>query len=168
MHERIRSTTHAPHVRTLNHIHDGLVQLFAQIHVEKPGTRLGYVAGIITSDGPEKIWENIDHLEQHTHRLRAEHSWPIFSATDVFSRELFDRLDVGVAHPQEYQHFWRNVLGSGYVTDIFMTPRWEISKGAIDEFETATRLGLTTHFVDTAAHEPALHHVHSRSDTPQV
>src|SRR3990167_1936785 len=147
MHERIRSTTHAPHVRTLNHVHDGLMKLFAQAHAENPGMRLGYVAGIITSDGPDKIWANIARLEQHTIQIRAEHAFPIFSATDVFSRQLYDRLKEGVVAEREYQHFWRQLQESGYITDLFLTPRWEVSKGAVDEYETAKRLDVTIHFV---------------------
>lgn len=156
MRERIRIASHAPHVRTLDHIHDGLVELFREIHAELPGTRLGYVAGIITSDGPKKLWDNIARLERYTDRVREAEGFPVFSATDVFSKELFDRLDVGAVSEKEYQPFWRNVLGCGYVTDIFLTPRWEESRGATDEWRTATKLGLTIHYVHGAAVAPAV------------
>ena len=44
--------------------------------------------------------------------------------------------------------FWREVLELGKVTDIFMTPRWEQSEGATDEYNTAQRLGIQIHIVD--------------------
>lgn len=46
--------------------------------------------------------------------------------------------------------FWRDILESGHVTDIFMTPRWEQSKGAIDEHEAAKQLGIKIHYMNNS------------------
>lgn len=43
--------------------------------------------------------------------------------------------------------FWREIFKSGHVTDVFMTPRWEKSKGAVDEYKTAQKIGLTIHYL---------------------
>ncbi len=36
----------------------------------------------------------------------------------------------------------------GYITDIFMTPRWEHSEGARDEHKNAIKAGMTIHYVE--------------------
>ncbi len=112
--------------------------------------KLGYVAGMITSDGPEHIARNIKRLALFTETLRRMHGFPVFSATDIFDSGVYARLGVDLLDPKarqaEFQRFWRSVLETGQVTDIFMTPRWDLSEGAIDEHETAKKLGLTIHF----------------------
>lgn len=112
--------------------------------------RLGYVAGMITSDGPEHIARNVERLALFTKTLRGMHAFPVFSATDIFNQAVYARLRVDLFRPEareaEFKEFWRSILKQGQVTDIFMTPRWELSEGATDEHQTAQRLGLAIHF----------------------
>jgi hypothetical protein len=62
---------------------------------------------------------------------------------------MFDMIEemelVYEVREQHFQNFWRGILGSGHVTDIFLTPRWKESRGATDEFQTATTLGIEVH-----------------------
>ncbi|MBI4054151.1 MAG: hypothetical protein HY397_02360 [Candidatus Doudnabacteria bacterium] len=109
--------------------------------------RLGYVAGIISSDGPDRIQENLQRLDYYTRRLQSRHDFPLVSATEVFPPELLERLRASGHGKDQFIVFWRKVLGSGHVTDIFMTPRWEYSLGAQDEHKVARALGLRFHYV---------------------
>lgn len=113
--------------------------------------RLGYVAGIISSDGIEHMQKNIDILARHTERIKEQYGFPMFSAVDVFGNGVYQKLEdfnkeEHLRH-KSFIEFWRKILSSGHVTDIFMTPRWKESKGATDEHETAKKLGLTIHYI---------------------
>lgn len=132
---------------TINGVRDAVIGVFEQVKDEND-PRMGYVSGIITSDGPEHQDRNIRILAEYTDRIRGLHPFPIFSATDVFNDEVFDRINATSLPVQSWFDFWRDVLNSGYVTDIFMTPRWEKSSGARDELETAEKLGLKVHYVE--------------------
>lgn len=131
---------------TLVEVREGLLRAFVQEKQGKDGLRIGYVAGIITSDGPDRIEENIQRLEEHTQRIREKENILIFSAVDVFDEELFARLKAHTLPSDSWWIFWREVLGSGHVTDIYMTPRWQESTGARDEHKTAVRLGIAIHY----------------------
>lgn len=136
---------------TLAAVRDKVIALFRETKKRTGSDRIGYVAGIINSDGPDRVEENRRILAEHTERVRQQEDFPIFSATDIFTKELFEKLEEvklsGQEKTQAFLQFWREILGSGNVTDIFMTPRWEQSLGARDEHETATRLGITIHYV---------------------
>lgn len=110
--------------------------------------RLGYAAGVITSDGPEKINENRRILLSLTQELRMKNPYPIFCAVDVFTDELLENINWHTLHSDHFVTFWRNILGSGFITDIYMTPRWQISNGAKDEYEIAKKEGLTIHYLE--------------------
>ncbi len=115
-------------------------------------TRIGYVAGIITSDGPEYFQANRKRLADYVKKLRKIHKFPMFSAIDVFSSEVYERLKEWklpfAEREMKVRSFWRKILKSGHVTDIFMTPRWEKSKGASDEHRTAKKIGLKIHYIE--------------------
>lgn len=134
--EQVRQAT------TLAEVGEGLLRVLVQ---EK---QVGYVAGIITSDGPEHIKDNIRRLGEWTERIREREGKPTFSAVDVFDDALFARLNASALPQDSWWIFWRGVLGSGYVTDIYMTPRWQESTGARDEHETALKLGITIHYLE--------------------
>jgi len=114
--------------------------------------RVGYVSGIISSDGDEKILENTNRLENYTNDIRKIHKFPIFNPPDVFSNDLCARLQEIKLPKKEREEkfivFWREILTSGHVTDIFMTPRWRESRGAQDEHKTALRVGIRIHYVN--------------------
>lgn len=102
--------------------------------------RMGYVAGVITSDGPGLVQRNVEMLKKYTERVRLAQSFPVFSSTDVFGETgLWERLAAKNYSYQDWVLFWRKVLGRGKITDIFMAPSWERSVGARDEWETAKK-----------------------------
>lgn len=110
--------------------------------------RIGYVSGIISSDGPDKIQENIERLKKYTDFVRASHKFPVFSATDIFTKQVYEvcNREREILN-SEFIEFWRNLLETGFVTDLFMTPRWDESEGATDEHLIAEHLGLNIHYV---------------------
>jgi hypothetical protein len=137
-------------VTSFSEIHQEITKLFAHTRKNHPSNRIGYVSGIISSDGPEHMDRNIKILKEYTEKLRDTHDFPIFSATDVFSDEIFGRLGHFTSHrrmQEEFMQFWRDIFDSGHITDIFMTPRWEKSEGAKDELETAKKLNLKIHYI---------------------
>lgn len=141
------------YVTSLLHVEKELVKLFKTTSKQAGGgiTRIGYVAGIITSDGPGYFVANRKRLADYVRKLRKIHKFPMFSAVDVFSSEVYERLEEWKLPSSEREakvrSFWRKILKSGHVTDVFMTPRWEKSKGALDEHKTAKKIGLRTHYI---------------------
>lgn len=131
----------------IDQVIEGVVGVLRAIKRKTRAKKVGYVAGIITSDGPEYIARNIQKLEEYTERIGDEIDFPVFSAADVFSKDLLDRLHARSLPAQTWFDFWRAILGSGEVTDIFMTPRWKDSLGARDEHETAQKLGIAIHYL---------------------
>lgn len=150
MKQQIRSAVRQ--ATTLPQVRDQLLALLAATAADNPSHRIGYVSGIISSDGPAQIPANIARLASYAEQLRDRHPFPIFSPTDVFNAELFSQLvEMRLAEDERSTHFlrfWRDILTAGYVTDIFMTPRWDESVGAKDELATAKQQGLAIHFVD--------------------
>lgn len=147
MHRNIGSSLKT--VKNLAHVREEFVQLFKATKNEK-GIRIGYVAGILTSDGRKHFEINRKRLADYTRALCKIHKFPIFSAVDVFSDNIYKQLEEMALSFEEREvkmrSFWREILESSCVTDIFMTPRWDKSKGATDEHETAKRIGLKIHY----------------------
>ena len=137
--------------KNLIHVREELVKLFKTTKNGK-AAKIGYVAGIITSDGPEYFETNRKRLVDYVKKLGKIHSFPMFSAVDVFSSEVYERLEEWKLpfgeREVKVRFFWREILKSGCVTDIFMTPRWDKSKGAINEHKTAKEIGLKIHYVE--------------------
>lgn len=115
----------------------------------KGNRRIGYVSGIVTSDSPENIDGNVKRLSRFTELIRSQNDFPIFSSTDVVSDELFKRLGLEEFQKTDWEKFWRDILGAEerFVTDVFMTPRWEKSRGATDEHKIAKEVGMQIHYV---------------------
>lgn len=151
MHKDIGSSLRS--AKTLHHVKRDLVKLFKTTKKQAGGgiIRIGYVAGIITSDGHEYFEANRKRLADYVKKLRKIHKFPIFSAIDVFSSEVYERLTEWklpfTKREVKARSFWRKILKSGHVTDVFMTPRWEKSKGATDEHKTARKIGLRIHYI---------------------
>ena len=137
--ETVRNASSIDEVKTL------LISLLRKIRQDS--NRIGYVAGLITSEGPENIDKNVRRLVKFTSDIRSENNFPIFASTDVISDALFKKIGADAIKSGDWEKFWRAVLAQGGVTDVFMTPRWEISRGATDEYNTAKSLGLQIHFV---------------------
>ena len=136
--------------KNLIHVREELIRLFKEART----TKIGYVAGVIYSEGPEFADNNLKKLSFYAEQLRALHDFPMFTAVDVFPHEVYNNLEEWKLSFEEREvkvrQFWREILKSGHVTDIFMTPRWEKSKGALDEHKTARQLGLEIHYVEDA------------------
>lgn len=113
-----------------------------------PSQRLGFVSGLISSDGLEHIERNRNILIQHTNVLETTCNFPFFCASDIFTVDLYKRLNRDTIPKEKFIEFWRDILKSRLITDVFMTPRWEKSDGATDEHETAKKLGLTIHYIN--------------------
>lgn len=138
---------------TLFHVKKELIKLFKATKNQTGGgiIRIGYVAGIVNSDGPQYFEINRKKLANHAGKLRRIHKFPMFSAVDVFSDYVYAQLEeMELSFDQreaKMRSFWRKILKSGCVTDIFMTPRWDRSNGAVDEHKTAKTIGLTIHYI---------------------
>ncbi|MEK7461013.1 MAG: hypothetical protein AAB647_02240 [Patescibacteria group bacterium] len=135
-------------VHNLDSVGTAIDLFLRQYQSDRLDRRLGYVAGIITSDGPEKVAANMVRLDRYTEYLRHHQQFPVFACTDIFNDEVFARVEAERLKPEEWLIFWRKILHQGHITDVFLTPRWEISVGAKDEYQTAQTLGLQIHFVD--------------------
>lgn len=107
-----------------------------------------YVAGMITSAGPEHIAANLERLDTWTHRVRSTFGVPTFSAPWAFPNDCFERLRAELFGPEFWEPFWESILGSGYVSDIVFTPRWQQSRGALDEHRVAKQYGLRIIYVE--------------------
>ena len=145
----------APALKTSSNLIEvriSVVKVLENIKINHTFVKLGYVSGIISSDGDEKILENTNRLENYTNYIRKIQKFPIFSSTDIFCNDLYARLQEIKLPKKEREEkfivFWREILTSGHVTDIFMTPRWKESRGAQDEHKTALRLGIRIHYVN--------------------
>ena len=134
---------------TLNDVYKGLIAVLNQINRSR-NLRIGYVAGIITSEGQERAESNFQRLAKYTEFLRFRHDIPMVSASEIFRSDILDRGKQG--HPgyeqADFLRFWRSILACGHITDVFFTPRWEESFGARDEYDIAKSLNLRIHFVE--------------------
>lgn len=144
MHEAI--IENVARANTLEEVKSGVIHVFEEAR-KNGAMRIGYVSGIISSDGPEFVERNVRILQQYTENVRGMHGFPIFAPTEVFTEEVFKRINAHEIPVQDWLDFWKDILEAGYITDIFMTPRWEKSVGATDEYNNATRLKLLVHYV---------------------
>lgn len=139
------------HSTSLKHVRLGLVRIIKAINENSTEQRLGFVAGIITSDGDENMPKNIERLKQYAKEVRGMYDFPIFSSVDVFGNGIYDQIEESKFERElrEYHfvEFWRMILETGHITDIFMTPRWEKSKGAKVEYTIAKKLKIKIHFI---------------------
>lgn len=119
-----------------------IIKNYKICHLNKP---IVYVAGRVTADGNRKILSNLRKLNVYTKRLKDEYGF-VFSSADIFDQETYWKLNLAnPIHEDDFYRFWREVISSG-VTDLYMTPGWDSSTGASDEFDTAKRLGLKIHY----------------------
>lgn len=140
------------HSTSLKHVQVGLIKAIKIINKSNSSKRIGFVSGIITSDGDENMRKNIERLGHYTKRIRESSVFPIFSAVDVFENGIYDRIEEIKLERElrEYHfvNFWKIILESGHITDIYMTPRWKTSRGAKEEYGIAKELGIKIHFVE--------------------
>lgn len=122
--------------------------------VEKVGFVSGSVANIpkniMGEARRELIGKNMERLRTHTANLREKHMFPIFSSADIFDaawKELIETNLTPEVRASKMRELFRGILRNG-ITDIFMTPGWDRSAGAVDEFKTATEIDITIHHVE--------------------
>lgn len=137
----------------LEHVRQGMLRAFEIVKSAGKYDKIGYVAGIVSSDGDHKIQENREKLEKYTRKLRSQLGYPVFSSVDVFGDNgVWNQLEEvefdRELREEHFRKFWRDILKSGHVTDIFMTPRWRNSTGARDEHRTAKEMKIKIHLVD--------------------
>lgn len=145
------------HSTKLQHVKKAIIELFIQINKDNPAKKIGYVAGIISSDGDEHVIKNQKRLEQITEKLKERTGFPIFSSVDLFGDGKYDQIeDYHLKHPlreKSFIQFWRSLLRNGHITDIYMTPRWKNSSGAKAEHDIAKKVRLTIHYIDEELNE---------------
>lgn len=134
--------------RTLDEVKTGVLSVLSDFR-NKGFSQIGYVSGIISSDGPAKISQNLLRLAEHTKNISYSNTFPVFSPTCVFDDNLFKRIGAENLSGEDFMVFWRAILRDKhrYVTDIFMTPRWEYSEGATEEHQIAKELKLNIYYV---------------------
>lgn len=124
-----------------------------------PGQQIGLVSGIISSEGDENILQNIAELIRWRNTIAEALQSRTIQLPTLVSPFIFTELayeQMGAfslprdAREALFQQFYRQFLASGLVSDIFMTPGYERSVGALDELATAEALGLRIHFTTPA------------------
>ena len=103
--------------KTLHHVKHDLIKLFKSAKAKHGIEKIGYVAGIITSDGEEYFEKNRKRLANYAEKLRKIHKFPMFSAIDVFSSEIYERLEEWKLpfskREVKARSFWRKILKAG-------------------------------------------------------
>ena|SRR3990167_7444686 len=134
-------------VSNLDEIHRIVEAKIRELKVSHNTKKIGYVAGKVTADGPTRVLENLERLNKFALFVSTEHDILVFSAAQIFNTEVYWKLNLpGPEHEEGFYKFWRKILKSG-VTDVFMSPEWETSLGASDEFRAAKEMGLAIHFL---------------------
>ena len=131
---------------TLKDISTRLIELLNQLHQEG-NPQIGYVAGMISSEGPENIQKNLDILERRTQELSKIYNFPLFSQNDIFTDDVYKQIKQSGATHADFEEFYQQIHSTGLITHIFMTPKWELSVGATDEHETALRYRLNIIYI---------------------
>ncbi len=146
IYEEIKNSTKLAHVK------EGLIRIFLEIKTAGEHDRIGYVSGAITSDGDDKMDCNIAILEKYTRALQKKEGTPMFFSFDVFGNGVYNKLEEvqfeRELREEHFRNFWKMILSSGHITDMYMTPGWERSIGARDEHKTATKHKIRIHNVD--------------------
>lgn len=148
----------AAHANTLDDLEQRVLSTLADYHNERGNGHIGFVSGIINSDGPEKRDGNLEALQRRTEAIRRRTSAPTFSAFDIMPADTQMRFtDINtLSHESRMariRSFWNTILTSGYITDIFFTPGWERSTGSVQEFLTALGAHIAIHFTDDDGNE---------------
>jgi hypothetical protein len=150
---------------TFDDIQRGVMGVLRLASHMTPNGRLGYLSAIISSLGYERIGEMTIRLENVTAQLRENadmFGFPVFSSSDIFPpggvMEARIKASGEKLSQDNFNKFWDSILGSGFVTDIFMTPHWELSSGAKLEYQKACDMKMVTHLYDLASKETPSSH----------
>lgn len=121
-----------------------LSALFRNLKRQNSTLPITYVAGIVTSDGPQNIDKNMQMLSVYVDRLISDNRFgpQVFSASDVFNRPLFAKFDNAGAENSDYLNFWVKILRTKTVDNLLLTPGWRRSNGATAENNVAKQVKL--------------------------
>lgn len=106
--------------------------------------KVGFVSGKIFSDGLILSFWNLRKIATYTRSVRKKVDFPVFSAVDFLLSELIHSIYFGKQAGDEY---WREIFESNYITDVYMTPGWDKSKGAVNEYNIAKKNKLRIHHI---------------------
>jgi len=135
-------------VCTLSQFLDGILEAFEETRrLNTENSRIGYVSGIVSSDGPTHIEENLEVLQVYTKTVSSCFNIPAFCVGDIFTYNTLEFFESQKIQHQDLVSFWHKVLSLNYITDVFMTPDWTRSRGATEEHKSAERLKLTIHYL---------------------
>lgn len=103
---------------------------------------LGFVTGILTSDGLDKLPHHKDQLLRFTQKIRQEVEYPVFSFPEIFAEQRREQIGYYTANADEIKLFCRALITKSGVTKVFFTPGWERSSGCQDEYRIAFESGI--------------------------
>jgi len=109
--------------------------------------QVGYVSGPINSKENKKINENLQSLKKMAEKLSLRFDYPIYSAPDFISSNLYWRINGSIIMSKDWESFWGDLLRSGNITDVFMMPRWKTSQGAKKEYRVAIQKRIHIYFL---------------------
>lgn len=133
--------------RSLEDVYQTICDLFNMI--KRQGFEINYVAGIVTSDGPEMVQEYFEILNKFVAKLSVNNlNKFFFSSHDIFNMVVKNDDGTEVKLKQylitkcnfqhaDFMNFWRQLLESGLITKIYLAPGWQRSKGASEECDIA-------------------------------
>ena len=138
-------------VQSLQEVQSALLGLVSNVRANGVG-RMGVISGIVSSEGMDKIPQNMARLQVYTVLMNKRYpDAQFFSAADVFTTAVYGNLsEFQLPKPEidyVFMEFWKGILGSGFITDVAFTPRWRRSMGAKDEHATVTELSIPHQFI---------------------
>lgn len=128
----------------INNAEKIIVERFRKASRETAHGRVGFVSGVLSSSKPLYIIRNFRMLNSYTKFIRKNVDFPVFSAIDFIGRTILIKLTY---QEEDNQKLWNKILKSGYITDIFMTPGWKESNGAVSEYIAAKKSGIRISYI---------------------
>ena len=123
-----------------------VVQVLKDFQSSSGNTKLGYVSGIMTSDGRKFEPVNCLLLDEYAKVIGPKVTYPLFSPPDMITDEMRFIL---LNKEQKYVYtLYGRVFREVPVTDMFMTPRWQASGGANAEHIIAKEANIAIHYLD--------------------
>ncbi|MDP3725345.1 MAG: hypothetical protein Q8R20_02665 [Nanoarchaeota archaeon] len=135
-------------VRNFEDAYGHIIHILRKFRSEYNYPRIGYVSGVLTSDGPGRVLQNREELIRLAGVLQEMHHFPIFTLQDAFTPETLRRLKDAGHTSHHYTDFAGEILKSGFITDVFFAPRWENSQTARSEQTLAERFGLRINYIE--------------------
>lgn len=124
---------------------------------EQGNQHVGFVSGpVANSTDPDpsvryqSMLDNMARMRKRVTELRKEYQFPIFASTDIFDTVWRELEEIQNLSPEEksfkMKEFFRGILESGHITDIFMLDRWKEARGSIDEHKITEEIKIAIHY----------------------